>query len=77
MPKRVTVALDKETEKIFQAVNRVRAYGWASEDFREYLKQKYGTTRKILRQLIAVNQKQIDLIYKVNQEYARRINKLK
>lgn len=75
--KRVTIVLDKVTEQIFKKINKLNSYGWPSREFREFLKLKYGTDRKIIRQLISDNQKQIDELYHQNRELAKKINKIK
>ena len=48
---KICINLDKESEKIFKKINKLKPYGWISKEFQELLKTKYGIDRKILAQL--------------------------
>ncbi len=77
MPKIVSVALNKETEKIYNKINKLRKYGWFSKDVRQMLINKYGNEKDILVQQLTENQKEINKLYGQNKELAKKINKVK
>ena len=77
MPKIVSVALDKDTEHIYNKLNKARPYGWFSKDIRAILIGKYGFEKNLLIEKIHKNQEKIEELYRKNKEMAKKAAKLK
>lgn len=75
MPKH-TINLDNESQKIYRKINKLRKYGWFSRDIQNLLKIKYGTSKKILVQILNDKQKQRNKLDDDIKKIAKRINKL-
>ena len=73
----ISISLDKESAKIVKKLNKIRPYGWLSKDFRDFLKTRFGTDKKILISLLNDLQKQRDKTDDKIKELAKKINKLK
>lgn len=73
----VSANLEKQSRKIYLKINKLRPKGWFSKDITEMLIKKYANENDIVVEQIADNQKEIDRLYKKNQELAKKVNKFK
>ena len=77
MSKIVSANLDKESEKIYNKINRTRLYGWFSKDVNLMLKLKYDTDKKQLIQKLQDKQEKRNKLDDKIKEIAKQINRMK
>ena len=71
----VSAHLDKQTERIYRKITKLRKYGWFSKDVQQMLIKKYGEERQIMiEQLNELTEERNKLDEKIK-ELAKKVNK--
>ena len=73
----VSANLNKEAERIYRQINKLRKYGWFSKDVQEMLQKKYGNEKNKLLTRMSDLDKEEEKITNEKQDIAKKLNKLK
>ena len=73
----VSANLDKQTERIYRKIVKLRKYGWFSKDVQQMLVKKYGEERQIMIEQLNELTQERDKLEEQMKELAKKINKIK
>lgn len=73
----VSANLDKQTERIYRKITKLRKKGWFSKDVQQMLIKKYGEERHILIEQLNELTEERDKLEGQMKELAKKVNKTK